>query len=529
MADLDPIIIQGGMGAAVSSWQLAKAVSQTGQLGVLSGTGLDTVLARRLQLGDADGSIRRALRDFPDPAVAQRILDRFFVPGGKTPERPFLVRPPLEAEMSRDAMELIMAANFIEVHLAKEGHHGSVGINYMEKLQLPTLPSLFGAMLAGVDYVLIGAGIPRAIPEILDRMSAGEAVELALNVHGASPGEQFVTRFDPANALADGIPWLFRPRFLAIVSSATLATALVRKGSGYVDGFVIEGPTAGGHNAPPRGTIQYNQRGEPLYGPRDVPDLDAFRKLERPFWLAGSYGLPGRLAEAIAQGAAGVQVGTPFAFCEESGLAPSIKRRALAMARQDGIDILTDGRASPTGFPFKVLELSGSLSDADVFAARQRVCDLGYLRQAYRRADGSLGWRCPAENVEAYVKKGGVLEDTIGRKCLCNALLANVGLGQIRSEQYCEKPLVTAGDDAKDLARFLRSATQSYSASDVVRNLLMGVEALRRPASIVSSQHSPLPYTPPTNRPNHGVIENLRFRAERNLWANQGTTTGGQG
>jgi nitronate monooxygenase len=306
-------------------------------------------------------------------------------------------------------------------------------------------------------------------------MCAGEAVELPLNVLDAGPEDRFVTRFNPAHVLAHGAARLERPRFLAIVASATLATALARKASGRVDGFVVEGPTAGGHNAPPRGPLQCNERGEPLYGPRDVPDLAAFRNLERPFWLAGECGSAVRLAEALADGATGVQVGTPFAFCEESGLTPSIKRQTLALARAGRIDVFTDPRTSPTGFPFKVLQLAGSLSDASVYADRRRSCELGYLRQAYKRPDGSLGWRCPAENVEAYIRKGGPVADTCGRKCLCNALLANVGLGQVHPDRGPEPPLVTAGDDARNLARFLPSpAAESYSASDVIRSMLGG-------------------------------------------------------
>jgi nitronate monooxygenase len=493
MYTTDPIIIQGGMGVAVSSWRLARAVAATGQLGVVSGTGLDAVLARRLQLGDPDGHVRGALHAFPDRSVAEKILARYFIAGGKQPEAPFRPCPAMAAEMPRDAMELLIAANFVEIHLAKLGHRGPVGINYLEKIQLPTLPALLGALLAKVDYVLMGAGIPRAIPGILDQMCAGEAVELPLNVLDAGPEDRFVTRFDPAHALADGGPRLERPRFLAIVSSATLATALARKASGRVDGFVIEGPTAGGHNAPPRGPLRCNERGEPLYGPRDVADLDAFRKLERPFWLAGEYGSAARLAEALAQGAAGVQVGTPFAFCEESDLTPSLKRQALALVRSAGIDVLTDPRASPTGFPFKVLQLAGSLSDAGEYADRRRSCELGYLRQAYKRPDGSLGWRCPAENVEAYVRKGGQVDDTCGRKCLCNALLANVGLGQVHPDRGPEPPLVTAGDDAQNLARFLPAPTaESYSASDVIRSMLEGVKA----ATLPTDAPSPVPISP---------------------------------
>ena len=57
-----------------------------------------------------------------------------------------------------------MVANFVEVYLASEGHDGMVGINYLEKTQLATPYAIYGAMLAGVDFVLMGAGLPREIP-----------------------------------------------------------------------------------------------------------------------------------------------------------------------------------------------------------------------------------------------------------------------------------------------------------------------------------------------------------------------------
>src|SRR3989304_949137 len=180
-----PIIIQGGMGAAVSAWQLAKAVALTGQLGVVSGTALDVVLARRLQLGDPGGHLRRALAEFPLPDMAKRIVDRYFIPGGKSPDAPFVAQTPLDEAPSQAQFEMIVVANFAEVYLAKEDHHGFVGINYLEKIQLPTLPSLFGAMLGGVDYVLMGAGITTTIPGVIDRLCEGEPVELALKVDGA--------------------------------------------------------------------------------------------------------------------------------------------------------------------------------------------------------------------------------------------------------------------------------------------------------------------------------------------------------
>jgi nitronate monooxygenase len=470
-----PIIIQGGLGAAVSSWPLAKAVSRTGQLGVVSGTGLDAVFMRRLQSGDAGGHIHRALAAFPFQDAAQRVWNRYYIPGGKASDVPFDTYPVPYPLMTAESLELCVVANFVEVHLAKEGHEGMIGINYMEKLQLPTLPALYGAMLARVDYVLMGAGIPRAIPGILDRFSKGLSAELSLDVQGADPSDRFVSSFDPEALFGRDRPTLRRPCFLAIVSSDVLATALARKASGRVDGFVVEGPTAGGHNAPPRGALRCNERGEPIYGPRDCPNLEVFRSLERPFWLAGSYDSPEKVAEALATRATGVQVGTAFAFCEESGLEPHAKRTAIEMCRH-GVNVFTDPVASPTGFPFKVLCLPGTLSDADVYQRRRRCCDLGYLRQGYKKPNGSLGWRCAAEDVDVYVAKGGKQADTVGRKCLCNALLANVGLGQLRDSGDTELPLVTCGDNIRAILRFLPSPDAvSYPARHVVAQLLSGV------------------------------------------------------
>lgn len=467
-----PKIVQGGMGVAVSDWKLANAVSRTGNLGVVAGTGLDLVLARRLQTGDPGGRLRRALRAFPIPGVAARILDRYFVEGGKSERAPFKSKPILSESPSRVLDELTVAANFVEVFLAREGHSNPVGINFLEKIQLPTLPSLFGAMLAGVGYVCMGAGIPTAIPGILEGLSQGLPVELRLNVAGAQPGEAFTTRFAPDEFCGAAAPRLARPRFLAIVSTDAVASILLRKASGPIDGFVVEGPTAGGHNAPPRGESGPGPSGEPVYGRRDVPDLATFRGFGLPFWLAGSRAEPERLAAALAEGAAGIQVGTAFAFAEESGISPSWKAKVLAMSRADKARVFTDPVASPTGFPFKVLQVDGTLSDPGVSAARGRSCDLGYLRHAYRRDDGSIGWRCPAERVEEYVAKGGEAAATLGRKCICNGLLANIGLGQVRADGEPERPIFTAGDDVADVARFLAPGASSYRAADVIDYLL---------------------------------------------------------
>jgi len=406
-----PTIIQGGMGVGVSGWSLARAVAQTGQMGVVSGTALDTVMVRRLQDGDPGGHVRRAMAHFPVPEVVDHVLGRFLVPGGRPAGDPYQLLRLYNHNADPARQILAVLANFVEVRLAKEGHDGPIGLNLLTKIHCPNLASIYGAMLGGVDAVLMGAGIPRDIPAALDRLADHEPAETRMDVDG---GETELLTFDPAQYVPRPDRELCRPAFIPIVSSATLASALTRRQEGGVNGFVVERPVAGGHNAPPRGRGgELTDRGEPVYGPRDDPDLDRIRALGLPFWIAGGVGSPAGVTEARSVGAAGVQVGTLFAWCCESGIADEWKTTVLESVREGRADVFTDPLASPTGFPFKVVDVEGTVADADVYSTRKRICDLGYLRTAYRREDGRIGYRCPAEPVETYVAKGGRREDTL--------------------------------------------------------------------------------------------------------------------
>jgi len=473
----NPVIIQGGMGAGVSSWRLAQAVSRLGQLGVVSGTALDPILARRLQDGDPGGHMRRGLDAFPFPAMAERVWQQYYIAGGKAERTPYLSVPPLEKDIPRELAELCIVANFVEVFLARQGHANAVGINYLEKLQTAHLPCIYGAMLAGVGYVIMGAGIPLKIPGVLDSYVNHGPAEYPIHVHGSQEGDDVTMRFDPREYMECELGPLTRPKFLPIVSSNTLATTMLKKANGRVDGLVIETRTAGGHNAPPRGRPLFSEIGEPVYGERDAIDIAKLRELGVPFWLAGGYGNPEMLREALAQGAAGVQVGTAFEFANESGLRADYKRELLAKAIAGEARVFTDPLASPTGFPFKVAQLEGTCSDAEVVAERPRICDLSFLREPYRTAEGGLGYRCAAEPVTLFVAKGGKLEDTVGRKCICNGLLANIGYQQVRNGKREEVGLITAGDDLVTIARFLQPQRTDYSAADVISQLLSGCEA----------------------------------------------------
>ena len=464
-----PTILQGGMGVAISDWRLANAVARAGQLGVVSGTGIDTVFVRRLQDGDQDGNLRRAMERFPLPRAVMAVLSRFHRPTGRGPGEPYRQLSRYRQVMPLARQELTMLAAFVEVFLAKEGHDAPIGINLLTKIQLPTLPTLYGAMLAGVDYVIMGAGIPREIPAVLDQLASHRPARLRFEVAGLSAQAPEYLELDPG-AHFEQVPTLLRrPAFLPIVASNVLATTLAKKASGRVDGFVIEGCTAGGHNAPPRCELRFNERGEPIYGERDQVDLARIAELGVPFWVAGGEGHPDRLASARSAGAAGVQVGTLFAYCDESGLAEPLKRSVLARALRGDVTIRTDPRASPTGYPFKIVESRDA--PATVEPARERICDLGYLREAFVGADGKIGYRCAGEPVASYVTKGGQLADTVGRVCLCNGLLATAGFAQVREAGFVEPPIVTSGDDLLGIGRFLAGRTR-YAAADVIEYLL---------------------------------------------------------
>ncbi len=457
-------IIQGGMGVAVSNWRLAREVAQKGKIGVVSGTALDCVLARRLQMGDPGGHVGRAMNAFPWPDMAKRLWDRYFVPGGKPEDKPFKPVPMPTVVLHKPHVELLLVANFVEVFLAKEGHEGTVGINYLEKIQIPTLPSLLGAMLAGVNVVMMGAGIPAGIPGSLDRLANWEEAELKIQVESSQGTDSLVQNFAPREFVPADLPTLVRPDFFAIISSDIVAKTLARKASGTVEGFVVEYHTAGGHNAPPR-----RSRGDgstlarQAYGDIDLPDIAKIRELGKPFWLGGGYASPEAIAAAKAQGATGVQIGTAFALCEESGIEPEIRRAMIRNCLAGMLTVHTDFAASPTGYPFKL----ASFDAAEPLPDRCRVCDLGYLRRPWRTDDGRIVYRCPSEPIEKYLKKGGTAEETIGRQCLCNGLMATIGLAQVRGGGL-EAPMLTMGEDLSFLRQMLKGGRQSYTASELI-------------------------------------------------------------
>jgi NAD(P)H-dependent flavin oxidoreductase YrpB (nitropropane dioxygenase family) len=211
-------------------------------------------------------------------------------------------------------------------------------------------------------------------------------------------------------------------------------------------------------------------------------DLAKFKKAVKgvPFWLAGSYAHPSKLCDVKDLGGQGIQVGSLFSLSKESGLDDAAKQSTLVEIAAHSMEVFTDPVASPTGYPFKVLKKEGTLSDEKVYDARPRMCSLGYLRTPFIGVDGKIGYRCPSEPVKDWVRKGGAIEATIGRKCLCNCLMANVGLPQVRrimdengeTHIYKEDILITVGDEVNECRQMMEqdkaTGEWGYSAAKVV-------------------------------------------------------------
>jgi len=488
-----PQIFQGGMGIAVSGYRLARTVSQLGELGVVSGTALDSVMVARLQRGDSTGEIRQALEKFPDKKFASQIIDDYWVEGGVSMDKTikgsispqFIQGENKTISLKDDTLEkLLVVANFVEVSLAKEGHNNPVGINWLKKIEWTMLPSIYGAMLAEVDMVLIGAGLPEEVPDILEAFSKGDEAVMPLTVYG---GEGYTMRFNPKKLFGNLGPHK-KPFFTGIVSNNMGVRKLFQP-----DGHVYEGFEAGGHNAPPRNRKQkLTKTGEPNFGEDDKINFEKLggildrnaktrsklaerevekeveRKVERqPYWLAGNY--TDKLKEALKLGAAGIQVGTPFAFCRESDLESNLKRESLS-AIINGAQVYTSPTFSPAGFPFKILQVPGTHSSQEIYRERKRVCDRKYLINFVER-NGKVITRCPAEPFTTFINKGGTREDAENRGCLCNGLLANIDSGlsvTADCEFYVERPMVTAGSGLEITKQLAIDNALDYTAEQVI-------------------------------------------------------------
>lgn len=250
----------GRYGVYVSNWRLARAVAteRPGQTArTVSGTALDVVYVRLLQLGDPGGHARQALaaRDtIYGTGIGQKLIDSVLHRRGKAPDARFKSSPmqilhaqngvslamgvagdasTVLLQLDAEIIELPIATGFAEVWLAKEGHSGNILINFLNKIEVPLRYVMYGAMLAGVDGVIVGAGNPDGLPAHYSKLANHQAVTKTLSVLYQEAGEAFTLTFDPQQ-IADGAftkTPLKRPAFLAIVALDGLVQALAESAS----------------------------------------------------------------------------------------------------------------------------------------------------------------------------------------------------------------------------------------------------------------------------------------------------------
>lgn len=504
-------LIQGGMGVYVSNWRMARAVAMERvgiTAGTVSGTGLDWVYVRLLQLGDPGGHIYRALSAFDiqfQTDIGRKFFDRYYIQGGKpatvryknaplqvvhlldgsnTIPMPANPPQPVELFLDEEVIDILILSGFAEVWLAKEGHNGRVFINFLKKIELPLIYTMYGAMLANVDGIIVGAGNPEGLAAIRSRLVNQQSVNIDLSLLYREAGESFFVSFDPKQ-VANGKLSTYRiqkPAFLAIASLENLVRSLAESSSEPPDGFIIEHHTAGGHNAGPQGPLRLDALGQPIYSEDDEPDLEIIRNLQVPFWLAGGYGSHERLEFARSIGANGVQAGSVFALAEESGML-TVYRNAILNQIRNGKDesgLVLTTLVSPTGFPFKVVQLENTISSEEVYQQRLRVCDIGLLQQRGLSKPDVNGMRrifqrCSAAPIESYITKRGLQHNTQDRRCLCNGLLSAVGLGQItgnHADPGEEPAIITLGNHIDGIRRLSRHGQTRYWVKDVIADII---------------------------------------------------------
>lgn len=462
-----PDLIQGGMGFDISNWRLAKAVALAGKelgrdcLGVVASIGgAPVLLTEDLQIGDPDTI--RILKTFcpHKPEIAQGILDEFKPGGHKLPPKPEVLVNGTD-RIKEKMTNIAVAAAYVAIKKAKEGHDRPIGINLLEKNQLLILPTLLGAMIAGVDYVLVGAGLPNQIPMALKDLAESQVASYGLTVTGSKSSyplmlnPQPYTNRQPLNV----------PMFFPIVGSHVLAEYLSKKTK--IDGVVAENPKAGGHSAPPK--KKEVKDGIAIYSEEDEIDLNRMRKLGKPFYLAG--GMAKKLKEAKEEGATGVQCGTIFALSNESGMDPEIAQRLRNRIKRRKQTVVNSALTSPALYPFHVAVDDESLSNPEQAARVKKVCAFGILVQAYVRTfkdDGTMkeiGFRCPAG--PGFVEKGGKPEEEAGRVCLCAGLLRTTGRGK-----KDQPPIMTLGEDLSSVEELVDANPDGkYSILDAVRHV----------------------------------------------------------
>lgn len=288
-------------------------------------------------------------------------------------------------------------AAYEEVSRAKAAG-GFAGINIMAALVRDYEDSVKGALDAGADAIISGAGLPLTLPAI-----------------------------QPPKDTA----------LIPIVSSARALDIICKKWGkiGYrPDAVVLEGPLAGGHLGFKMDQIDVeSNRLENLLPP--VKDM-AVKYGDFPVIVAGGIYTHGDIVRFMEMGADGVQMGTRFLATEESSASEDYKN-AVVGAKDEDILVAHDP-GSPCGLPFRVIKQSPMFVSA-LKRLRPPKCDKGYVLLKDKEGKFSV---CPAKASNEH------------HFCICNGLLSSAGYNPDK-----EEPLYTVGTNASRIDRIVPVST----------------------------------------------------------------------
>lgn len=502
-------LISGGMGVNVLSSEGLGLLAAQGVAATASVTAADIVLGRELMRGNQ--AFLRAVEAFPNQTIGERILGLYWHEGGVSmndgrkvlyPAVPMthLARESsvLPNDKNQKAIDTKVVGGFALTWLAKQAAEAAaerlegetanpvrvapIGINGLYKI-LDGVGAYYGAMLAGSNYLAMGAGMPLQFPKLVRELAEGKRVEYLAKITGGRSASDYRMPFDPRRYLTGQASDPKPMDFLLIATTAEQVEGFMRtqEERDLPYGYIMENHFAGGHNAPPMGG-EAPAPGKPyVYSERDELNTAAMKKLGVRYWVAGDQASPQKLREALEHGARGVQLGSVLALADESNVLPQYRQAIVgAIVRHKPHDVFASPTTSPSGFPFNVVKLPGTVAFTEVTESRRKICDIGKLVEI-TEVNGQFATRCPAGPESAWEKAGGKPFRLRDQNCLCNSLFATIGLGQLRrgegSKIWSEPAEITlgSGETVNEAVRALVAAADQtgrklpgFSVSDVV-------------------------------------------------------------
>jgi nitronate monooxygenase len=261
---------------------------------------------------------------------------------------------------------------------------GFIAINIMVALHQAFTDSILGAIDGGVDALILGAGLPTALPESL------ATADVAL---------------------------------IPIVSSVKALRIIYKRWTDRIgripDAVVLEGPLAGGHLGFAYADVKKEDfRLENIFGP--VKEF-AQKHGDFPVIVAGGIYYHEDIVRWVNDlGADGVQMGTRFAATHESGASAGFKQ-AMIDCREEDI-MVAKKPGSPCGLPFRIIKTSPGYLTA-LKKTRPPKCTRGLVLRKDEEGKFTI---CPARNSHESF-------------CICNVLLSAHGFTDK------EEPIYTVG------------------------------------------------------------------------------------